>query len=96
MKKFIVTKLFLYYFNMQGISKYFFYILINLFCLSPYDGNQDRYAREIMHSSDEAWVPFHAWYLIQNNPCSCKKVCGPKRAIVKKDVKSKVAAKKWL
>jgi len=25
-----------------------------------------------------------------------KKVCGPKKAIVKKDVKSKVAAKKWL
>jgi len=27
---------------------------------------------------------------------SCKKMCGPKKAIVKKDVKSKVAAKKWL
>jgi len=27
---------------------------------------------------------------------SCKKVCGPKKAIVKKDVKSKMAAKKWL
>jgi len=25
-----------------------------------------------------------------------KKVCGPKKAIVKKDVKSKVAVKKWL
>jgi len=30
-----------------------------------------------------------------NNP-AVKKVCGPKKAIVKKDVKSKVAAKKWL
>ena len=27
---------------------------------------------------------------------SCKKVCGPKSAMVKKDVKSKVVAKKWL
>jgi len=27
---------------------------------------------------------------------SCKKVCSPKKVIVKKDVKSKVAAKKWL
>jgi len=27
---------------------------------------------------------------------SVKKVCSPKKAIVKKDVKSKVAAKKWL
>jgi len=27
---------------------------------------------------------------------SCKKVCGPKKAIVIKYVKSKVAAKKWL
>jgi len=35
------------------------------------------------------------YYLIQNNP-AVKKVCGPKKAIVKKDVKSRVAAKKWL
>jgi len=28
-------------------------------------------------------------------PC-CKKVCGPKNAVVKKDVKSKVAAKKMV
>ena len=34
-------------------------------------------------------------HLIQNSP-AVKKVCGPKKAIVKKDVKSKVAAKKWL
>jgi len=27
---------------------------------------------------------------------SLKKVCGPKKAILKKDVKSKVVAKKWL
>ena len=27
---------------------------------------------------------------------SCKKRCGPKKAMVKKDVKSKVVAKKWL
>jgi len=27
---------------------------------------------------------------------SCKKGCGAKETIVKKDVKSKVAAKKWL
>jgi len=27
---------------------------------------------------------------------SCKKGCSPKKAIVKKDVESKVAAKKWL
>jgi len=27
---------------------------------------------------------------------SCKKVCGPKKAIVKKDAQSKVAAKIWL
>jgi len=35
---------------------------------------------------------------VKSNPkkASCKKVCGPKKAIVKKDVKSKVAAKKWL
>jgi len=33
--------------------------------------------------------------LIQNSP-AVKNVCGPKKAIVKKDVKSKVAAKKWL
>jgi len=33
--------------------------------------------------------------LIQNSP-AVKKVCGPQKAIVKKDVKSKVAAKKWL
>jgi len=31
--------------------------------------------------------------LIQNSP-AVKKVCGPKKAIVKKDVKSKVVAKK--
>jgi len=34
-------------------------------------------------------------YLIQNSP-TVKKVCGPKKAIAKKGVKSKVAAKKWL
>jgi len=34
-------------------------------------------------------------YLIQNSP-AVKKVCGPKKTIVKKDVKSGVAAKKWL
>jgi len=34
-------------------------------------------------------------YLIQNSP-AVKKVCSSKKAIVKKDVKSKVAAKKWL
>jgi len=35
---------------------------------------------------------------VKSNPKqpSCKKVYGPKKAIVKKDVKSKVAAKKWL
>jgi len=32
-------------------------------------------------------------YLIQNSP-AVKEVCSPKKAIVKKDVKSKVAAKK--
>jgi len=30
-----------------------------------------------------------------SNP-AVKKGCGPKKAIVKKDVKSKMAAKKWL
>jgi len=34
-------------------------------------------------------------YLIQNS-LAVKKVCGPKKAIVKKDVKSRMAAKKWL
>ena len=34
-------------------------------------------------------------YLIQNSQ-AVKKVCGPQKAMVKKDVKSKVAAKKWL
>jgi len=34
-------------------------------------------------------------YLIQNSP-AVKKCVAPKKAIVKKDVKSKVAAKKWL
>jgi len=38
---------------------------------------------------------FCKFYLIQNSP-AVKKVCGPKKAIVKKDVKSKVVAKKWL
>jgi len=36
---------------------------------------------------------------VKSNPrqLSCKKKgCGPKKAIVKKDVKPKVAAKKWL
>ena len=33
--------------------------------------------------------------LIQNSP-AVKKECGPQKAMVKKDVKSKVAAKKWL
>jgi len=34
-------------------------------------------------------------YLIQNSP-AVKKCAAPKNAVVKKDVKSKVAAKKWL
>jgi len=35
---------------------------------------------------------------VKSNPIqpSCKKSAAPKKAIVKKDVKSKVAAKKWL
>ena len=33
--------------------------------------------------------------LIQNS-LAVKKVCGPKNAVVKKDEKSKVVAKKWL
>jgi len=35
---------------------------------------------------------------VKSNPKqpSCKNVCSPKKAIVKKDAKSKVAAKKWL
>jgi len=33
--------------------------------------------------------------VIQKQP-SCKKCAAPEKAIVKKDVKSKVAAKKWL
>jgi len=35
---------------------------------------------------------------VKSNPKqpTCKKVCSPKKANVKKDVKSKVAAKKWL
>jgi len=37
----------------------------------------------------------YKYYLIQNSP-AVKKGCGPKKAIVKKDVKSKMAAKKWL
>jgi len=32
---------------------------------------------------------------VKSNP-TVKKVCGPKKAIVKIDVKSKVVAKKWL
>jgi len=32
---------------------------------------------------------------VKSNPV-VKKVCGPKKAIVKKDVKSRVVAKKWL
>jgi len=35
-------------------------------------------------------------YLIQNSPAVKKKCVAPKNAVVKKDVKSKVAAKKWL
>ena len=34
-------------------------------------------------------------YLIQNSQ-AVKKECGPQKAMVKKYVKSKVAAKKWL
>ena len=34
-------------------------------------------------------------YLIKNSQ-AVKKGAGPKKAMVKKDVKSKVAAKKWL
>jgi len=34
-------------------------------------------------------------YLIQNSP-AVKKGAAPKNAVVKKDVKSKVVAKKWL
>jgi len=41
-----------------------------------------------------AYSKVHA-NLIQNNP-AVKKGAAPKKAIVKKDVKSKVAAKKWL
>jgi len=35
---------------------------------------------------------------VKSNPKQpiCKKVCGPKRAIVKEDMKSNMAAKKWL
>jgi len=35
---------------------------------------------------------------VKSNPKQpgCKKVCSLKKAIVKKDVKSKLAAKKWL
>jgi len=35
---------------------------------------------------------------VKSNPKqpSYKKACGPKNAVVKKDVKSKVVAKKWL
>jgi len=35
---------------------------------------------------------------VKSNPKqpSCKKGCSPKKATVKKDVKSKVVAKKWL
>jgi len=35
---------------------------------------------------------------VKSNPQqpSYKKVCGPRKAIVKKEVKSKVVAKKWL
>ena len=35
------------------------------------------------------------WNVIQKQS-SCKKSAAPKKAIVKKDVKSKVVAKKWL
>ena len=35
-------------------------------------------------------------YLIQNNQAVKKKSAAPKKAMVKKDVKFKVAAKKWL
>jgi len=38
---------------------------------------------------------FDKFNLIQNSP-AVRKGCGPKKAIVKKDVKSKVVAKKWL
>jgi len=42
-------------------------------------------------------LPFvmEKYHLIQNS-LAVKKVCSPKKAIVKKDVKSKVVAKKWL
>jgi len=45
-----------------------------------------------------SWAIFGLGYLIQKQPSCKKKVCGPQegRAVVKKDVKSKVAAKKWL
>ena len=33
---------------------------------------------------------------LTQNSQAVKKVCGPQKAMVKKDVKSKVAAKKWL
>jgi len=36
------------------------------------------------------------WNLIQNSPVVKKRVVAPKNAVVKNDVKSKVAAKKWL
>jgi len=32
---------------------------------------------------------------VKSNP-AVKKVCGPKNSVMKKDMKSKVAAKKWL
>ena len=36
------------------------------------------------------------YYLIKNSRQAVKKGVAPKKAMVKKDVKSKVAAKKWL
>jgi len=44
-------------------------------------------------------LAIHSMQLVKSNPkqLSCKKKCAaPKKAIVKKYVKSKVAAKKWL
>ena len=38
----------------------------------------------------------HAVYYLIKNSQAVKKSAAPKKAMVKKDVKSKVAAKKWL
>jgi len=50
-------------FQPVGHIEVFFYALKNLHCLSPYEGNCNRYVREVVRSPDEAWVPSHAWYI---------------------------------